>query len=348
MSTLLLPEAARLIHLGPQKTGTTAIQVAMSEGREAMAQHGVYYPKGPYRRRRASWELGLPDGKPISSDLTRWNRLAREVRNAGDLRVCVSNEDFARALPPQIERIVTDLGDERAHIVAVARRLDKFLPSQWQEKVKSGVTRSFDDWLRIILAEEDNGKHGRWSVWMGHDVEALVLRWLDFVPPERFTLIIADEGDHSQLPHTFESMLGLPAGTLRANPKRSNRGLSWAELELVRSLRRSLRGTEWPREKFQELIINKLKSLDAPHFGPRAAWIPDWAHERVCELSDARIDAIKRLPVGVVGDPERLRVEPRTEGQQPPEVRDLALPVETSARVIEGIVADALSSRGVG
>ncbi len=86
MSTLLLPEAARLIHIGPQKTGTTAIQVAMFEGRESMAEHGAYYPKGHYRRRQASWELGLPDGKPISSDLTKWNRLAREVRDAGDLR----------------------------------------------------------------------------------------------------------------------------------------------------------------------------------------------------------------------------------------------------------------------
>lgn len=310
----------------------------MFEAREAMAEHGAYYPKGTPRRRKASAELGLPHGNPIGKDLTRWNRLAREVRRAGAARVCVSDEGFARARPPQIERIVTDLGGEAVHIVAVARRLDKYLPSQWQEKVKSGATSSFDTWLRIVLGEEDNGQHARWNVWMGHDVEALVHRWLDFVPPERFTLIVADEGDHSMLLRTFESMLGLPAGLLRADPRRSNRGLSWAEIELVRSLRKALQRTEWPREEFQRLVVGKLKDLDAPVIGPRTPWIPDWAHERVLELSDARIAAVRRLPVRVVGDPEHLRVAPRPEGQQPPEASELSLPVDTTAQLVEDIV----------
>jgi hypothetical protein len=342
VSTLLLPPAARLIHIGPQKTGTTAIQVAMFEARESMAEYGAYYPGGHYRRRRAGWDLGLPDGNPIGDDLTRWNRLVREVRRAGDARVCVSNEDFARALPPQVERIVTDLGGEAAHVVAVARRLDKYLPSQWQEQVKAGVTRSFDNWLKIVLAEDDNGTHARWNVWMGHDVDALVRRWLEFVPPERFTLVVAEEGNRSQLSGIFEEMLGLPAGTLRADPRRSNRGLSWAELELVRSLRKSLRRTDWPREEFQRLIVNKLKELDAPMSEPRAAWIPDWAHERVRELSEARIAAIKGLPMRVLGDPDGLRVEPRREVENPPRARDLTLPVETAAHIIDGLVAAAL------
>ncbi|HET7736634.1 MAG TPA: hypothetical protein VFK52_11695 [Nocardioidaceae bacterium] len=342
MSSLLLPEAARLIHIGPQKTGTTAIQVAMFEARDSMAEHGAYYPKDAYRRRGAGWELGLPDGKPIGQDLRRWNRLVREVRSAGDARACVSNEDFARATPPQIERIVSDLGGEAAHVVAVARRLDKYLPSQWQEQVKAGVTRSFDNWLRLVLTEEDNGSYARWNVWMGHDVEALVHRWLDVVPPDRFTLLVADESDHSLLPRTFESMLGLPAGLLRANPRRSNRGLSWAEAELVRSLRKALRGTAWPREEFQRLLVDELKLHEAPTVGPRSAWIPDWAHERIRELSDARIAAVQRLPVRVVGDPERLRVGRRAEGQEPPVAGELSLPVSTTVRLIEGIVQSSL------
>jgi len=335
VSWLLLPHDARLIHIGPQKTGSTAIQVAMSESREQMADHGVFYPG---RRRLAGADLGLPKGDPIRSDPIRWNRLARDVRDAGDARVCVSDEGFARALPPQIERIVTDLGGESAHIVAVARRLDKYLPSQWQEQVKAGVTRSFDNWLDVVLAEEDNGKHARWNVWMGHDVEALVHRWLEFVPPERFTLIVADEDDHSLLPRIFEAMLGLPTGLLRTDPRRSNRSLRWAEVELVRSLRRSLRGTNWPREEFQRLVVDNLKELDAPTVGPRTPWIPDRAYDRVRELSDARVAAVRRLPVRVVGDPEQLRVASRPEGQQPPDASELSLPVDTTARLVEDVV----------
>ena len=338
MSSLLLPRGARLIHIGPQKTGSTAIQVAMFEARDAMGEHGAYYPGRSPRRRKAGWELGLPDGKPIGSRLTRWNQLVREVRDAGDVRVCVSNEDFARAAPPQVQRIVTDLGGEDTHVVAVARRLDKYLPSQWQEQVKAGVTRSFDSWLRVVLGEDGNEHRARRNVWMGHDVEALVRRWLAAVPADRFTLIVADEGDHSLLPRTFESLLGLPIGLLRANPQRSNRGLSWAETELVRSLRKSLRGSAWPREEFQRLVVDKLKELEAPAIGPRSAWIPDWAHERVRELSAARADAIEDLPIRVVGDPQQLRVAPRAEGGQPPDTSELSLPVDTAARLIEDVV----------
>lgn len=335
MSSLLLPEAARLIHVGPQKTGTTAIQAAMGESRDRMAEHGAYYPG---RRRGASADLGLPYGNPVGSDLTRWNRLVQAVREAGDARVCVSDEGFARARSPQIDRIVTDLGGESPHVVAVARRLDKYLPSQWQEQVKAGVTKSFDAWLRIVLDEEDNGRYARWNVWMGHDVEALVKRWLDFVPPDRFTLIIADEKDHSLLPRTFEAMLGLPTGLLRVNPRRSNRSLSWAEVELVRSLRPPLRRSEWPREEFQRLVVNKLKELDAPTVGPRTPWIPDWAHARVRELSDARVTAVRNLPVNVIGDPEQLRVAPRPDGEQPPDPAQLSVPVATAARLVQDIV----------
>lgn len=338
MSSLLLPRGARLIHIGPQKTGTTAIQVALSGARETLAEHGAFYPAGGNRRRRAGWELGLPDGRPIGSDLPRWNRLVGEVREAGEARVCVSNEDFARAVPEQAARIVADLGGEDAHVVAVARRLDAYLPSQWQEQVKAGVTRSFENWLRIVLDPEDNRHHARWNVWMGHDVEALVERWLELVPPDRFTLVIADEEDHSLLPRTFEALLGLPEGLLRADPGRSNRGLTWAEVELVRSLRKALRGTAWPREEFQRLVVDKLKGLDAPAGGPRTPWLPDWAHDRVLELSDARVASVRRLPVRVVGDPEHLRVAPHRAGQKPKETNELTLPVATATHLIEDVV----------
>ena len=36
-SDLLLPDDARLLHIGPQKTGSTALQAAIQENREALA-----------------------------------------------------------------------------------------------------------------------------------------------------------------------------------------------------------------------------------------------------------------------------------------------------------------------
>ena len=39
-----LPEDAILVHIGPHKTGTTAMQYAFFTAREELLQHGVLYP----------------------------------------------------------------------------------------------------------------------------------------------------------------------------------------------------------------------------------------------------------------------------------------------------------------
>ncbi|MCW2852073.1 MAG: hypothetical protein JWM84_1737, partial [Nocardioides sp.] len=59
----------------------------------------------------------------------------------------MSDENFARAESPVMERIVTELGGPEGHVVAVARRLDRLLPSVWQERVKSGHAGDFETWL---------------------------------------------------------------------------------------------------------------------------------------------------------------------------------------------------------
>ena len=44
-----LPEGAVLLHIGPYKTGSTAIQQALFDQRDVLAEHGVLYP-GRWRR----------------------------------------------------------------------------------------------------------------------------------------------------------------------------------------------------------------------------------------------------------------------------------------------------------
>jgi len=312
MSDQLLPPGARLVHIGPHKTGSTAIQVAMKEVRDQLPQHGAWMPSGPYRRRAAGWGLGLA-GKPAglerpSADL--WDELVTEVDSAGDLRACISNEDFGRATPEQVARIVEDLGGDRVHVVAVARRLDRYLPSQWQERVKASETRTFDAWLRVVLHGDESSWDHR-NVWGAHDVEALVERWLNVVPPERFTLIVSDDSDHDFIPRSFEQLLGLPSGLLRPVSDRSNRSLNVVEAELLRQINAvvvplGLRGPRY-RKLVRDGVTNAL--LDAPGSVPGARVpLPEWALDEIRELSDRRADAVASLGVQVLGDPDRLRV----------------------------------------
>jgi len=72
--SLRLPEGARLLHIGPQKTGTTSLQAAMHARRDDLARHGVVYAGKGMRPRAPIWALiGMPDGSP-APPRRKWER----------------------------------------------------------------------------------------------------------------------------------------------------------------------------------------------------------------------------------------------------------------------------------
>jgi hypothetical protein len=324
----LLPTGSRLVHIGPHKTGSTAIQVALNSLGDRLSEYDVAYVTtgGTYRPRKAGWALGVR-GRPSGSvrpPMKHWRRFVEAVAATDAARVCVSNEDFGRATPRQVVRVVNDLGGDHVHVLAVARRLDRYLPSQWQERVKAGEERSYDAWLRVVL---DTGSPDpdwdRRNVWYAHDVRALAQRWVEVVGPEQFTLVVADESDHGQLPRTFESMLGLPVGFVVPDPGRSNRGLSWAETELLRSTNEVLEEQGCLRPQRRPLLVRVVRDLQARPSpgGAKSPPLPDWAAERIRDLGDRRVEDVRALAgrgVHVVGDPELLRMPPDTEVATPP------------------------------
>jgi hypothetical protein len=313
--SLLVPAGGRLVHIGPHKTGSTAIQVAMKQASDELKAHGVHYATGTgHRPAKAGWALGLK-GRPAGTEqppLRHWENLVRQVADAGEQRVCISNEDFGRAERSQIRDLVEGFGPERVHVVAVARRLDSYLPSQWQERVKAGERRSFEEWLRVVL-DRSSGEFDwdRNNVWHAHDTQRLVERWVATVGEDRFTLIVSDESDRQLLPRTFEGMLGLPHGTLRPDPARSNRGLTWAETELIRAINDVVADRGWSRSERRRFVkhgvLRDMAARPAPD-GSKNPPFPTWAVESLRTLSDLRVKQIRAMGVRVVGDPETMRV----------------------------------------
>jgi hypothetical protein len=343
-----VPEGTRLVHIGPQKTGSTAIQVALDSAHDRLAEHGVaYVTTGSYRPRKAAWALGIR-GRPSGTEMPpmrHWRRLIEAVDAADASRVCVSNEDFGRATPPQIARLVADLGGDRVRVVAVARRLDRYLPSQWQERVKAGDERPYDAWLRVVL--EPDGPEPDWdrrNVWFSHDVRALVDRWTAVVSPDRFILIVSDEADHGLIPRTFEALLGLPEGFVVPDPSRSNRGLSWAETELLRETNQVLEDRGVLRAQRRPLlaagVLRDMRARPTPP-GPTSPPLPDWAADRLGALSDQRVADVRALAdagVRVIGDPELMRMPAGVPVTAPP----LPLP-SLDLRVAAQALASALA-----
>ena len=345
----MLPAGARLIHIGPQKTGTTSLQPALFAARESLPEHGAYVPRGSARRRRAGWVLGLPD-KPPADDQSPWEKLTKEVARAGDLRVCVSNEDFARARPEQIDRIVDGLSrpGEAPYVVAVVRRLDLFLPSGWQQRVKGGCPLTFEDWLHVVLDEDGDEDHPeRWNVWVGHDPARLAAAWLRRVPAENFMLVIADETDRSQQLRIFEDLLGLPTGLLVEDRTRTNPSLRAPEIEVVRQVANRWVERDRGPDAYSKLVthglLRALTNPDRPPSSPERSVLPEWARRRAAEISERHVQQIQQLPVRVMGDPEGLLVppSPATVGPQPsPE--QLLLPASLVAEALDAVFEAAL------
>lgn len=313
-----IPSGGRLLHIGPHKTGSTAVQVAFHQVRPALAEHGVHYAGRNRRPKFAGWSIGLP-GKRYGvprPDEKLWRRLAAEVA-AAEGRVVVSNEDFGRANREQRRRIVDDLGGDAVHLVAVARPLASYLPSQWQERVKAGVTLSWPDWLEVVLADErpegPDGHGFEWiNVWRAHDPRRYLPNWAEVVPSERFTLIVGD-GSRDYVLRVFERLLELPEGLLQAPAGGSNESLSWAQVEAVRAAHLAFerRGVD-RRERdpwIQRGLIRGFRETGPS--GPKVPPFPAWAAEKVAELSTAFAAAVAEAGVNVLGDPVHLM--PRAE-----------------------------------
>ncbi len=306
----LLPEGAVLLHVGPFKTGTTAIQGALELARGELPEHGVVYPGKGRRAMRPGWAvLGRnPRGRdPVR--IEEWQEFCREVHAADGKRVCVSTEDFGSASPAQARRIVADLGGDDVYVVAVSRRLDRLLPSQWQERIKSHDTHTYEQWLGGVLSEDLSDPHAK-RFWASHDMVRLYERWSSAVGRDRFRLVVSDDSDPELLPRLFERMLGLPDGLLRLAPY-DNASMTWNGAELVRRLNEVFAERGWPDDVYYRVMQRGL--MQAVMASPRTPVeqrippLPAWAARRVEEIVDEKIERLRELEVPVVGDLERLR-----------------------------------------
>jgi hypothetical protein len=344
-----LPAGSFLLHVGPQKTGSTAIQLAMHHAREDLERRGVHVVGSRAMEREAGRAvLGVRVGvgkRPPRPEM--WQHVVDDIRASTAPLLCLSNEDFGRADDAAVDRILDATGAERTHVVLVVRRLDRLLPSHWQERVKARSTLSYDDYLRDVLAPDPEGWHSR-LLWDPLDIRAVADRWTRRLADRgRFVVVVADEDDRTVTTRAFETLLGLPQGLLVAPPDPANRSLGFTEAEAIRRLNQVTREEDWSREEYRNLVqlgvVKALKRRPAAP-GDRLTGVPAWAFDRVAELADKQIEAIAGAGVRVLGDPESLRVRDRAQpAATPPDVEQVSL--EVVADVGSGLRAGAARIR---
>jgi hypothetical protein len=334
---LLLPVGARLLHIGPHKTGTTSLQSAFHVGRRAVSKQGVHYA-GPNRQpmQAAHAITGKPspyaDGKPPSR--ARWEDLVREVEGAREPRVVISSEGFADANEAGIRTVIADLGGDRVHVVVTLRPLASILPSQWQQYVQGGMTLAYESWLDAMLNKPVGAISP--SFWHRHRHDRLIASWAAVAGPSNVTAIVAEDAERDHVLRVFERLTGLREGTLVPEADLVNRSLTLAEIETVRAFNLAFRseglGTQLHTKVMRFGAAEHLKRREPGPDEPRIQ-TPAWAVEKATEVAGEIVAGVAASGVRVLGDLESLATAERRAARKAARTLRTGTPDETWAQV---------------
>lgn len=352
--TFVLPERARLLYIGPMKTGTTALQSAARDQRQNLLDHGVRYPgtrtnhrtefgalmgRSTQINRRANTIGPQPpdvDGGGVPA-ASHWDELKAEIEHETSRRVLVTHEFVSQADDATCQKIVDELGLDRLHVAITLRAPATILPAHWAQIVKSRATiEPVDSWLaRLYHPTPDNSMPEAFL--RGYDQGELVQRWAHLVGPNNVTVIVVDYSQPEMLTDAFETLLGLPAGML-ACEQDTNRSLTAVEAGMFRRVNVALRENTVDWRAFHDLVTQGAITQGAlsrtpPPDEPRIR-LPAWANEAAQRDGKRFAERIRQSGVRVVGDLDSLGTtlpaRAYTEGE--------TVPVDFSVRTLTGTV----------
>lgn len=339
-----LPQDAVLLHIGVHKTGTTAIQAALADAREELAECGVRYPgKLQAQHRAALAVLGRPWGWNNKGgavlDREHFDRLcARVAEHPG--RVVISSEFFCEAQEDVARDVVAGLGGQRVHVVVTLRNLGRLLPSSWQQYLKYGLTTDYETWLQDVFATPGTSRMSP-TFWKRHAHGAVVERWAQAAGPDNVSVLILEQVDRSAVFLTFAHMLGIdPQILLSRMDLTSNRSMTAAEAELLVRLnarvKQQMDWTEYVTVIRRGVARGMVEGREPNVEEPRLA-TPSWALDAAAVQGRIAADAIVGSGVHILGDiealAERVPDDPRTDVDQIP----IDAAVEALAAMVEAI-----------
>ena len=316
MSDLLLPPGTRLLHIGPHKTGTTALQVAMAKARSDMESQGVSYLWGGVRQTNANLAaqaVGRRSSRKFSGESAvpywHWENLLKKVSEIHENRVVVSGEEFCDLPREIIQTISSDFGSKSLRIMITLRPLESILTSQWQQYIQFGkVTDSLEEWLSQIFLENPLSKHAE-GFWVRHRHDKLVERWGSVVGKENVIVIALDPQDRGLLFRSVEALTGLREGTLVDEGRLINRSITLPEAEAIRAMYSRLQQlglAELSRHIRYMVSPSELIKRDRKPMDEAKITLPRWALERSRELSAEMVQNIVASGAQIIGNADAL------------------------------------------
>ncbi len=194
-SDAVAPPAQRqklYFHLGLPKSGSTYLQTVLGNNRMALREAGHVYP---FVRQEGMFHAAVEmAGAPARWGLRRedidgtFAHLLRRGRRLGGT-VLISHEIFGSATRAQIAAMAPLLEGFEVHLVITARDLGRTATAEWQEQVKNGNPRSFEEFVGELLSHlpEDLGDTS--GFWRSQNLSHLLDRWQQLVPAEQIHVV---------------------------------------------------------------------------------------------------------------------------------------------------------------
>ena len=321
MSSTPLADGTRLLHIGPHKTGTTALQIALAKHSSDLLRQGVrYLSEGPrVNANYAAFALEGRTSRKVEGEfpipMVHWENLKLNAARAEERTVVMSGEEFCVLSKENIEKVAEGLGRERIHVLITLRPLSSILASQWQQYVQAGkMLKTLDVWLHEVLDNQRDSPATGVNFWLRHRHDKLISRWAETVGSDKITAIILDDHDHDALPRSFETLVGLKLGTISIEDRTVNRSLTLQESEAIRSFYQLLDSqgfAELPDHiRYMMSPAEFIKRHRNPHAKEEKIQLPDWAAERANSISKEMIQNIQQLGIGIIGNIEKLVATP--------------------------------------
>lgn len=324
------------LHIGLPKTGTTYLQSALWENKQALADHGLLLP-GRNHRRHLLASLDVREVKGVSErrgDTAQpWQDLVDECRAwSGD--VLLTHEFFAAASPEQVERMVADLDDHEVHVILTARSVADLFASRWQEWVKNGGRKAIDHYP----PRDDYRPQDNWG-WGSFDLADVLERWSSVVDPSRIHVIVVDTSEvPAALWERFAALVGADAAGVTPHGAAANTALGVVEVELLRRITPHL-------EEFQSSADrgNWIRGRLA-----EGGWMPQRSApfrvgvEKRAVLEERSDRAIELLTTGgfdLVGDLDSLRPRDDSARRHPDDVTDTEM-LASSTELVAAMLSE--------
>ena len=140
------------LHVGPPKTGSTALQWLLKEVEPALHEHNITLASYAGLTNVSAYVETVRDSASRSDTEARRfeSQLADSLSSSA---VVVSGESLAELPLNALVNLRDRVAPRRTSVLFVARPLDRILPSLWAERVRHGQTTNLNDYVRSVIAD---------------------------------------------------------------------------------------------------------------------------------------------------------------------------------------------------